>query len=107
MNKIKELRDHAKMSQADLSEKLSVKRNTVSSWERERTQPDFESLLKMADIFDCSIDEILGRDKKTPVGIISDEQFMVDCSTLSEANRQKVLSYASWLLEQQADEQEP
>lgn len=107
MNRIKELRDNAHLLQDDLAEKLNVKRNTVSSWERGRTEPDFESLRKMAEIFGVSVDYILGGENKMPVGYYSDEQFMVDCTTLSEENRQKVLDFASWLLERQGHGQTP
>lgn len=107
MNRIKELRENAHLLQDDLAENLNVKRNTVSSWERGRTEPDFESLRKMAEIFGVSVDYILGGENKMPVGYYSDEQFMVDCTNLSEENRQKVLDFASWLLERQGHGQTP
>lgn len=107
INKIKKLREAAGLKQSELAEKLFVRQNTVSSWESDRTEPDFESLRKMAEIFGVSVDYILGGENKMPVGYYSDEQFMVDCTTLSEENRQKVLDFASWLLERQGHGQTP
>lgn len=66
MNRIKELREQHGIYQNDLAEFLRVANNTVSSWERGRTEPDFESLKKMARLFECSIDYILGGEQ-TPV----------------------------------------
>lgn len=51
---IKRLRNEAGMSQETLAEKLSVTRQTVSSWETGRTQPDLETL--------AAIGEALGSD---------------------------------------------
>lgn len=41
---IKDLRKHAGLTQDDLAERMHVTRQTVSSWETGRTQPDIETL---------------------------------------------------------------
>lgn len=48
------------MKQADLAKQLNVRQNTVSTWETGRSEPDFATLQKMAEIFDTTIDYILG-----------------------------------------------
>lgn len=55
------LRKKKNLSQQDLSEILSLNRSTYARYEREHTQPDFETLRKLADFFDVSVDFILGR----------------------------------------------
>ena len=68
MNRIKELRTEIGMKQVDLARLLKVRQNTVSNWENERFQPDQDALRSMSEIFDASIDYILGNSdiKKAP-----------------------------------------
>ena len=68
MNRIKELRTGIGMKQVDLAKLLKVRQNTVSNWENERCQPDQDALRSMSEIFDASIDYILGNSdiKKAP-----------------------------------------
>ena len=61
MNRIKQLRTSYEMKQSDLAHRLSVKQNTISYWENGICEPSFDVLQKMAEIFDTSIDYILGR----------------------------------------------
>ena len=47
------------MTQEALAEKLFITRQSVSSWENDRTQPDIEMLGKLSEIFDVSIEELI------------------------------------------------
>lgn len=62
MIKLKELRAINKMSQQKLASMLGVSRSTVAMWEISSSQPDNDHLLKMANIFNTSVDALLGRD---------------------------------------------
>lgn len=59
--RLKGLREEAGLSQKGLSEKLSISRSTVTSYETGKRNPDMFILTKMADLFDVSIDYLLGR----------------------------------------------
>lgn len=61
---LKKLRKERNMSQETLARKLHIKRQTVSSYETGRSIPDVFILIKIADIFDISIDELVGRNMK-------------------------------------------
>ena len=74
MNRIKELRQSKKLRQSDLAAELQVSQATLSNWESGRHEPDFESLKKMSDYFQVSVDYLLGGIKKEPAPIPSDEQ---------------------------------
>ena len=58
-NNIKYLRNKYKFSQQELSERLSVPRSSLSDYERGHTQVSIEILLKLSDIFDVKIDDLL------------------------------------------------
>ncbi len=53
-NILKNMRLSANITQKDLANKLNLADNTVSSYERENSQADFETILKIARI--CNFD---------------------------------------------------
>jgi transcriptional regulator with XRE-family HTH domain len=57
---IKRLRKLNGINQDRMGKMLAVRNNTVSSYEKGANFPSIEVLVKMAEIFDCSTDEILG-----------------------------------------------
>lgn len=57
--KIKKLRQLSEMSQKELGEMLKVNPNTVSQWENGMRLPSIEKLRQMAEIFECSVDELI------------------------------------------------
>lgn len=61
---LKRLRGERMMSQEVLARKLHIKRQTVSSYETGRSLPDIFILIKMADIFEVTLDELVGRNVK-------------------------------------------
>lgn len=61
---LKRLRRERMMSQEMLASKLHIKRQTVSSYETGRSLPDIFILIKMADIFEVTLDELVGRNVK-------------------------------------------
>lgn len=62
---VRELRERAGMSQDDLASRIYVSRQTISSWENGKTYPDLRSLLLLSDVFDVSVDKIVGKDVNT------------------------------------------
>lgn len=63
--KILSLRTSRGMSQDDLAEKLEVSRQSVSKWETGQSIPDLDKIIKLAELFDVSVDELV-RDGKAP-----------------------------------------
>lgn len=86
------------MKQQELADVLSVKQTTVSGWEVGRREPDFDSLKRMADIFNCSIDELLGQKEKP---VVKDDGLNQKLERLSDRNLQRLEEYIDLLLETQ------
>lgn len=61
---IKRLRMLQNMSQEELSQKLFVSRQAVSSWENGRTQPDLEMIQKLSELFGVQVEELLYGEKR-------------------------------------------
>ena len=60
-NRLKKLRLENNLTQENLSKKLNVSRATVGRYETDERFPDKNLLKKIADIFEVSIDYLLGR----------------------------------------------
>ena len=60
MNRIKELRIAKGLRQIDLAEKLGVLQSTISHWENGKVEPDMDFLMKIASLFDTTIDCVVG-----------------------------------------------
>ena len=58
--KLRQLRVESGMSQDDLAEKLHVARQTISKWEQGVNEPDIFTLKQYAQIFNVSLDELVG-----------------------------------------------
>lgn len=58
---IKALRKMHGMTQGDLALLLGGKKSLVSNYENGYSTPDIYTLIKLADVFDVSLDELVGR----------------------------------------------
>lgn len=61
--RIKKYREEKKMTQAEVAEVLGVKPATISKYEAETLEPNIESLKKLAELFEVSVDELLKEDE--------------------------------------------
>lgn len=59
--RLKELRQSRNLSQKELAEILKVSTGTVGNWEVGLREPDFQTLTKIADMFNVSCDYLLDR----------------------------------------------
>ena len=63
MNKIKQLRQAKEMKQIELASYLNVTQGNISGWESGKWQPDQDALIKMANLFNVSIDYLVERNE--------------------------------------------
>ena len=57
--KIAALRGERRLSQGDLAERLDVSRQSVSKWETGQSVPELDKLIRLADLFGVSVDELV------------------------------------------------
>lgn len=68
--RLKELRLNSNMKQSDLANKIDVSPSTIGMYEQGRRSADQETLIKLAEIFNVSVDYLLGRtDKMNDISI--------------------------------------
>ncbi|MCK8607047.1 helix-turn-helix domain-containing protein [Apilactobacillus ozensis] len=60
--RLKNERKNKNVSQSEVAKYLHVSRNTISNWENERSYPDIDSLVKISDYYNVSLDTLLKED---------------------------------------------
>ena len=54
MFRLRELREEKGISQKELGKLFNVAQNTISNWENGTREPDTKTLVKLAELFECS-----------------------------------------------------
>ena len=70
---LKRLRTRRKMSQEDMARYLGITRQGYSKYENEKSEPSFQMLMRIADLFEVSVDELIGY-SSTNHGISDDKE---------------------------------
>lgn len=114
--RLKELRKKEGKTQGEFAAKLGIARSTYSGYERGTSEPDNETLDKIANHFDVTTDYLLGREttnaKKHPAedlreyleqGFSDDEikkrmDFFVEFIQLNDEQVDEFLSFVRWQL---------
>ena len=58
---LKNLRKAEKLTQEELAKKLNISRVNYTRYETDAVRPDYETLIKIADFYDVSLDELFER----------------------------------------------
>ena len=104
MNRIKFLREELNMTQQELANKLNGAKSTVAMYEKGDRKPSMEILLRLSDIFDCSIDYILGKsDIRNPEIKIDKDKINIGLSTKdynppTKEQQEKIEEFAKFVL---------
>lgn len=103
---LKQLRASKKMLQKDVAALLGIDRTTYAKYESGASEPNYETLLKLAEIFGVSTDYILGRDEKKPAPISESEldaELIERLCNLTPEEKAKVDAFVQGLLASRSD----
>lgn len=78
MIRLKELRIQANKKQSEIAEVLGVSFQAYSNWENGNREPDFGTLIKLADYFSVSVDYLLGHDVDGNHSVINRPNYELD-----------------------------
>lgn len=67
--RLKELREKRRLSQAEVARRIHIDKNTISRYERNIRNPQFDILVKLAVFYNSSLDYILGIADRTNIYI--------------------------------------
>lgn len=62
--RLKQLREEHSLTQQALAEQLQTVRSTINKYEKNTRKPEYETLIKIADLFNTTTDYLLGRTKE-------------------------------------------
>ena len=65
--RLSRIRKEKGFTQNEIADKVGVTSQAVSKWENDLASPDIDILLKLSEIFDISVDELLGKETKKTV----------------------------------------
>ena len=63
--RLREIRKLSGLTMKELGIRIGVSESAISQYETGKRQPDYETLLKIADYFGVSVDYLLGKDEKS------------------------------------------
>ncbi|EAA0108934.1 helix-turn-helix domain-containing protein [Listeria monocytogenes] len=101
-NRLKQLRKNNNKTQEDISKILGISRGAYSHIENGRNEPDMETIVKLADIFEVSTDYLLGKSNNGLVDIIAAH---ID-SNATEEDIKEILAYIEEKRKEHANEKE-
>lgn len=112
MNRIKILREELDMTQQELANKIDGAKSTVAMYESETRKPSMEILIKLSEIFNCSIDYILCKTDVRNTGEIIDDvlnEAMIgmskkDYEKLTETQKKQIRDFALFVKNQNNEE---
>ena len=60
----KDLRMEKNLSQRDLAKETGISQQAISFWEQDKRTPNMDDCIRLADFYNISLDELVGRNFK-------------------------------------------
>jgi transcriptional regulator with XRE-family HTH domain len=80
------LREKHSLTQEDLSNKLGITRASLSHYENNRREPDYNTIVKIANFFKVSTDYLMGRTDEHQTMLNEEVREFVESLELSDSN---------------------
>ena len=109
MERLRKLRKSQNITMKRLGEMVGISESTISLYESDKRQPDYDTLQRFADIFGVTTDYLLGRDEKQKNSELDKELQGIDFALygetkdLTDAEKQDILSYIRFKKSQRGD----
>ena len=101
--RLKELRKERKLTQEQVANYLNLAQSTYQHYENGRAEPSIETLFKLADLYQVTLDYLLEREYNNEIGYLTTDQrnaiFII--KKLNQENLNNILSNALKLLDNQ------
>ncbi|MDD6065738.1 MAG: helix-turn-helix transcriptional regulator [Firmicutes bacterium] len=110
-NRIRALRTEKNITQLRLSMELEVAQETISAYEKGKHAPSLKSLIKLADLFDVSIDYLVGRSdvrKMERRDVLSEDEALLlsRFRSLNTIDKARMLAYSQGMSEKSPSDHE-
>ena len=92
-----------KKTQQEMADYLGISRQAYSNYENGKREPDYETLLKLGEYLDCSIDYLLGKKSDpSPKAEVSDDDIkfaLFGGAKVTDAQFEEVKRFARYISE--------
>lgn len=86
-------RERLGLTQAELASRVDVSQKSISKYERSERRPTYETLMKMADLFEVSVDYLLGNSNEKNTTAKSNSANISSAEALKKCVQRTGLSY--------------
>lgn len=84
--KLRELRIKSNFTQKEIAESLNVSSQTILNWENGIYEPKINQLIKLADLFNVSVDYLIGRKR-------NDNKIDDICKELEKISKEEIINF--------------
>lgn len=100
-SRLSELLLENKMTHKEFAEKLNVHKGTISNWTTDRRFPDRDMLLKISDVFNVTVDYLIGADSKydDPITDKQVDELWELFEQLNDSNKELVMQLINNLID--------
>lgn len=95
-NKLAKLRKEHNYTQEQLAELLGVSRQAISKWESNAAYPETEKLIRLARMYDCSLDYLLLDKEKEPAKEVVAQKFDLSSLCYERVSQKKIGNMPLW-----------
>lgn len=101
--KLKELRKNANLTQNEISKIINVAITTYNGYEQENREPNIETLIKLANYYNCTLDYLVGREQENILTkyYAEKKELLKVAEKLNKENLLRLVIYATGLLDGQ------
>ena len=101
MRTLKDLRINKNVTQQQISKNLNIKQSTYSNYELNKNEPDIQTLIKLADFFDVSLDYLCDRQWNNQIGYVPDykKDDIKKILNMTDEQFRQLMSYAQALID--------
>lgn len=99
--RLKELRKKKNVTQQEVAEHLFITQHGYSNYEINKTEPNIETLCKLADYYNVTLDYLVGRNFVSDIGYLSEQQreAVSLMQKLDEQSLSRVIAYMSGIID--------
>lgn len=109
MENLRKIRIINGYTQKEFATIIGVPSNTYNQWETGKRQPDYETLSRIADFYDVTVDYLLGRNPSKQENPIKTNKALPDIfyqyNELSEDRQKEVLAFVEFKVAQQKEQE--
>lgn len=104
-SRLRKARENKKLSQLEVSKLTNINNKTLSRYENDGAEPDFDTLRKLADLYDVPVSYFFGEidysyDLKE---LLADKELMWEGKKLSENEKDEVIGILDIILKRMKD----